>query len=96
MSRTESQRHRIPRYHRFAENDGRVKALADELDDLRARYDQMAAMVAAAETKPDLAPGVAEHLKAEAKARCMKPAALVKAIVEAVTEDNLFAALLDG
>lgn len=86
----------MPRYHRFAENDGRVKALTAALDDIRARYDFIAAAAADATIKPDLTPAIVQQVRAEAKIRNMKPRDLIKAIVEAVIEDNLFAALLDG
>jgi hypothetical protein len=94
MSRTTSQRQRAaPRYHRFAQNDGRVLALAAELDELRQKYDDAIRRLRLA---PDLAGATEQFLISEAKARNMTKTALVHAIIEAVVEDRLFAALLDG
>ena len=94
--RTASQRQREPRrYHRFAENDGRVRALVAELDELRTKYDEAIAKLREADGAR-FAPDIQQFLRSEAHARHMKIEALVKAIIEAVVEDKLFSAVLDG
>ncbi len=75
-------------------DDRRVAALQREMDELRSK------LRAATQRPPDdralrFAPDIEQFLKAEAKARNMKVEALLRAIIEAVVEDRLFAAVLD-
>ena len=79
------------RYQRHAHNDGRVAALQREVEELRGLLH--------ARQKPPralaFAPDIEQFLKAEAKARNMHIETLLRAIIEAVVEDRLFAAVLD-
>ena len=82
------------RHSVFGANDNRVRALTAELDELRSKYD--AALIRLRTDRPDFPRDVEQFLASEAKARNMTVTMLMRAIVEAVVEDNLFAALLDG
>jgi hypothetical protein len=64
---------------------------------LAARVDELNAALAVRPAAPRLefARETEEFIKSEAKARNVKPDALIRLIVEAVVEDRLFAAVLD-
>lgn len=76
-----------------ADADHRVAALQRENDDLRAKLDT--ATRTRNERALTFANDIEQFLKSEAKSRNMAVEALLRAIVEAVVEDRLFAAVLD-
>jgi hypothetical protein len=86
-------RNEIGSLRKVSEKDRRVAALQRELDDVRSKL--RIAQAVKNERALVFAPDIEQFLKSEAKARNMSVEVLLRAIIEAVVEDRLFAAVLE-